>query len=328
MTTPVVVMGLGEIGQAIAKAVLSLPELELVGAVDLAPERVGRPLSDVLRAATPEIVITNVVEDVFRVAKGGVVLHATGSRLEHVVGEIEGVLRAGLSVVSTCEELACPWVRHPKIADHIERLAHKRNVTVLGTGVNPGFVFDRLIATIGQVVGKIERVHGIRIVDASNRRASLQRKIGAGLSERDFHRGVEEGFVGHVGLMESAALAAMGVGHSVDEVDEEIVPVISETKQATLWGYVNPGDICGVRQVARAFDEGREVARLELTIALGAANPHDEILVVGQPTITLQIPGGTPGDEATAWSVAHAAMIVGQGAEPGLITVLDLPAGR
>jgi len=34
-----------------------------------------------------------------------------------------------------------------------------------------------------------------------------------------------------------------------------------------------------------------------------------------------------PGDKATAWSVAHAAPLV-VGAEPGLITVLDLPAGR
>jgi 4-hydroxy-tetrahydrodipicolinate reductase len=326
--TPVVIMGLGEIGQAVARAALTLPDLEVVGAVDMSPDRVGKMLGDVIRAAAPDVKITNIADEAFRAAKGGVVLHATGSRLEKVVGEIEGALRAGLSVVSTCEELACPWVRHPKVADHIERLAQKRNVTVLGAGVNPGFVLDRLVATLGQVVGKVERVQGLRVVDASVRRASLQQKIGAGLSEADFNRGVEEGFVGHVGLMESAALAAMGVGHSVDEVDEEIIPVIAEAEQRALWGTVKVGEICGVRQIARAFDEGREVARLELVIALGAKNPRDEISIVGQPSLALTIPGGTPGDEATAWSVVHAATLVGQGAEPGLITVLDLPAGR
>ena len=74
--------------------------------------------------------------------------------------------------------------------------------------------------------------------------------------------------------------------------------------------------------------EIREVARLELTIALGAPDPRDEITIFGEPPISLKIPGGTPGDEATAWSVVHAAALLGEGSEPGLITVLELPAGR
>jgi 4-hydroxy-tetrahydrodipicolinate reductase len=328
VTIPVVIMGLGEIGQMIARAALSISDLEIVGAIDLNPERVGRSLGDLLHAVTPEVTIVNTTEEAFRAAKGGVLLHSTGSRLEAVAVEIEGALRAGLSVVSTCEELACPWVRHPKIADQLERLAQKRNVTVLGAGVNPGFVLDRLIATLGQVVGRVERVHGVRVVDATRRRDGLKRKIGAGLTEAEFNAGVENGSVGHVGLMESAALAAMGLGHSVDEVDEEILPVIAETAHDGLWRRIEKGDICGLRQIARAFDEGREVARLELTIALGAKDPRDEITIVGEPPISLKIPGGTPGDEATAWSVVHAAALLGQGAEPGLITVLDLPAGR
>lgn len=328
MPVPVVILGLGEIGQAIARAALSIPELEVVGAIDLAPERVGRHLGDVLRAAAPDVFITNVAEEAYLLAKGGIVLHATGSRLEKVVLEIEGAIRAGLSVVSTCEELACPWLRHPNLADQLDRLAQKRGVTVLGTGVNPGFVLDRLIATFGQVVGRVERVHGVRIVDASRRREALQRKIGAGLTEEDFHKSVEEGLVGHVGLMESAALAAMGVGHSVDEVDEDILPVLAEVPLRSLWGPVAVGEACGVYQVARAFDEGREVARLELTIALGAKDPHDEIFLQGEPPLRLRIEGGTPGDAATAWAVVHAAAQIGQGAESGLITVLDLPAGR
>src|SRR3954462_1650991 len=103
-------MGLGEIGQMVARAALTVPELEIVGAIDLSPERVGRPLSELLRAVTPEVTITNSTDEAYRLAKGGVLLHATGSRLEAVAVEIEGALRAGLSVVSTCEELACPWV--------------------------------------------------------------------------------------------------------------------------------------------------------------------------------------------------------------------------
>lgn len=328
MAVRVAVMGLGEIGQKVARAALTLPDLELVAALDLSPERVGKPLSDVLRVPAPDLRVTDVAEEAIAAAEGGILLHATGSRLDKVVHEIDGALRGGLSVVSTCEELACPWVRHPRLADHLDRLAARHKVTVLGTGVNPGFVLDRLVATAGQVVGQVRVVKGWRVVDASRRREALQRKVGAGLSPADFDRGVEEGFVGHVGLMESAALAAMGVGHAVDEVDEEIHPVRAEEPVRALWGTLTPGEICGTRQIARAFDEGREVARLELVIALGAKDPRDEILIEGETALRLVIPGGTPGDDATAWSVVHAAAVLGEAAEPGLITVLDLPAGR
>ena len=328
MGTPVAIMGLGEIGRAVARAVLSLPELELVGVVDLAPERVGRPLSEVLGTFAPELTVTNSADEVFQRAKGGVLLHSTGSRLEKVVGEIEEALRAGVSVVSTCEELAWPWVRHPRLAERLDRLAEKRGVTVLGTGVNPGFVLDRLVSVLGQVTGRVEQVEAVRVVDAALRREALQRKIGAGLPEPDFHKAVEENVVGHVGLMESAALAAMGVGHAVDEVDEDIQPVFADRPQRALFGPVRPGEICGIRQIARAFEDGREVARLDLTIALGAPEPRDEIRIKGEQAVSLVIPGGVPGDSATAWLVASAALQLARGAEPGLVTVLDLPVGR
>src|SRR5256886_4146575 len=128
-------------------------------------------------------------------------------------------------------------------------------------------------------------------------------------------------------LMESAALAALGVGLEVDEVDESIDPVEADEDVSGEGFTVPKGGIVGVHQVARAFHEGKEVAHLELTIALGAPDPRDEIELVGDPGLKCVIPGGVPGDRATAWSVAHAVPLVA-GAEPGLITVLDLPAGR
>lgn len=340
VAVPVAVMGLGEIGRRVARAALTVPGLELVSAADAAPSIAGRPLGEVLVAAAPDVRVQARAAEAFAAVRKsmqaqsadgdvrGVLLHATGSRLESVIGELEEAVRAGLNVVSSCEELACPWVRHEKLADRLDRLAEQHGVTVVGVGVNPGFVLDRLVATLAQATGKVQRVDGLRVVDASTRREALQRKIGAGLSEAAFHEAVEAGRIGHVGLMESAALAAMGVGRACDEVDEEIVPVIATTELRVPWGVVKPGEVCGVQQVARAFEAGAEVVRLELHMAIGAKDPRDEITIQGEPPITLRIPGGTPGDDATAWAMVHAAEALGHGAEPGLVTVLDLPAGR
>ena len=327
MPIQVALMGLGDIGRAIARCALSKGELEIVAAIDLDPARVGRKLSEVLDCPAPDVVIGSDGAAELRKAQGGVLLHATGSRLDRVEGELAQALTAGLSVVSTCEELSWPWLRHPEIAERLDRLAQKKRLALLGTGVNPGFVMDRLPATLGAVCGRIDHVRVTRVVDSRKRRKQLQLKTGAGLNEEEFDRSVDEGTLGHVGLMESAALAALGVGLEVDEVDESIDPVESDEDMQGAGFAVPRGGIVGINQVARAFHDGKEVANLDLTIALGAPDPRDEIELTGEPGLRLVIPGGTPGDQATAWAVVHAAPLVA-GSEPGLISVLDLPAGR
>jgi len=323
----VALMGLGAIGRGIARCALQKAELEIVAAVDLDPSRVGRKLSDVLDAPAPEVIIGSDAASEMRKAQGGVLLHATGSRLLGVEGELAQALTAGLFVVSTCEELSYPWLRHPEIAERLDKLAQKRKLALLGTGVNPGFVMDRLPATVGAVCGRVDRVRVTRVVDSRSRRKQLQIKTGAGMNEEEFDRGVDEGALGHVGLMESAALSALGVGLEVDEVDESIDPVEADEDMQGEGFRVPKGGIVGIHQVARAFYDGKEVANLDLTIALGAPQPRDEIELEGDPGIRVLIPGGTSGDKATAWTLVHAAPLV-HGSEPGLISVLDLPAGR
>jgi len=168
----------------------------------------------------------------------------------------------------------------------------------------------------------VRHVRGLRVVDLVQRRDALRKKAGVGLSEEAFERADERGEVGHVGLAESAALAAAGCGLEVDEVEEELVPLVAEED-----GHgVKAGQVAGVQQVARAFSEGREVARLELIIALGVDHPRDEVEIDADPPLRAVIPGGIPGEAATVHAVVHAALAVTE--RRGLITVLDLPAGR
>src|SRR5512133_1324827 len=82
---PVIIMGLGEVGRAIALAALARPELEVVGAVDPSPRLSGRTLSDVLGAPAPAITVAADATRLLKSARGGVVLHATGSRFDDVL---------------------------------------------------------------------------------------------------------------------------------------------------------------------------------------------------------------------------------------------------
>ncbi len=324
---PVVVMGLGVIGQEIARAAQASPEVELVGAVDTSPQLVGRPLSEVLGPSGPKVKVSGSLEAAVGRRRNAVLLHATGSRLEQVMEQLLEALKLGLPVVSTCEELAFPFLKYPELAQKLDRAAQRAGVAVLGTGVNPGFVMDRLVATAGQVCGTIRRATVTRVVDARTRREALQRKVGAGLSEEEFFALVDKEQLGHVGMVESAALCALGLGLDCDDFEEEIVPVFAEEDITGGAFPVKKGRVAGIYQAAVGLEEGQERVRLELTIAVGADSPGDRIELDADPKVVLEVRGGIAGDQATANVLVNAAPRV-TAAEAGLLTVLELPAGR
>lgn len=322
------VVGLGEVGRAVVRAVASRDDLSLVGVVD--PAHVGVSLRECLGkggGAVPDLKVEAPEATVLRRARGGVALVCTASRLPDVLPILEATAEAGVNVVSTCEELAYPFLAHPELADRIEALFARGEVSCLGTGINPGFVLDRLPAFLGGVVGEVRHVTARRRVDVSGRRPALQRKMGLGLTVKDFEARVAEGTLGHVGLVESAALLAEGLGMDAEEVDERIDPVIAEDDFDTGVLKGGRGSVAGVRQQARAFREDRELVRLELEMAVGLAEPADEMKLEADPVIDLRVSPCIEGESATAWAVVNAAYPVAH-AEPGLMTVLDLPAGR
>ncbi len=324
---PVVVMGLGFIGQEIARAALASAEVELIGAVDTSPQLVGRPLADVLGQPTPKLKVADSLERALGRRRGVVLLHATGSRLPQVMDQLLDAIKLGVPVVSTCEELAFPFLKHPELAAKLERAAEKAGVAVLGTGVNPGFVMDRLVATAGQACGPVRRVTVTRVVDARTRREALQRKVGAGLTEDEFFALVDKDQLGHVGLVESAALCALGLGLDCDDYEEEIAPVLAEEDITGGAFPVRKGRVAGIFQSVVGLEEEQERVRLELTIAVGAEDPKDRIEIDAEPKVVVEIPGGVAGDRATANTLVNAAPRL-TAAEAGLLTVLELPAGR
>ncbi|WP_164018411.1 dihydrodipicolinate reductase [Pyxidicoccus trucidator] len=324
---PVVVMGLGFIGQEIARAAMTSPEVELIGAVDTQPSLVGRALGDVLGGPAPRVKVVDSLEKAVAKRKGAVLLHATGSRLPQVMEQLLAALKLGLPVASTCEELAFPYLKYPELADQLDKAAQKAGVAVVGTGVNPGFVLDRLMAVAGQVCGPVRRATATRVVDARLRREALQRKVGAGLTEEEFFELVDSEQLGHVGLVESAALAALGLGLDCDDYEEEVAPVFAEEDISGGAFPVKKGRVAGMFQSVVGLEEGQERVRLELTIAMGADDPKDRIEIDADPKLVLEIPGGVAGDRATANALVNAAPRL-TAAEAGLLTVLELPAGR
>jgi hypothetical protein len=67
------------------------------------------------------------------------------------------------------------------------------------------------------------------------------------------------------------------------------------------------------------------VVHLDLTIAIGAEDPRDEVSLDADPPVRLVIPGGIAGDAATAHAVVNAVPALVE--LRGVVSVLDLPVG-
>jgi len=231
-------------------------------------------------------------------------------------------------VVSTCEELLFPWLRHAGAAAELEALCRRTGGRVLGTGVNPGFLMDTLPVVMTAVCRSVRRVECRRIQDAGTRRVPFQRKIGAGADEGEFRRRVREGTLRHVGLGESLHFIAQAMGWTIASWHETIDPVPADRDLVCELGRIPRGHAAGVRQVAEGVSAGRGVVvRLEFQAAIAQPDPHDRVLIDGEPPIDLVIRGGVHGDVATSAIVLNAVPTL-LAAPPGLHTMATIPPVR
>ena len=316
-TITVAQYGIGPIGAEIARLLLTKPWIRLAAAVDIDPNKIGRDVGDVIRLGSD--VGVNVTADLQ--PRVDVVCHSTGSRLREVSGQLRDLLGRGAHVVSTCEELSFPL--DSEVREELQQVARANNVTLLGTGVNPGFVMDKLPLTLTGVCQEIKSIDIVRIQNASTRREPLQRKVGAGMTVEAFNAAVEAGKIKHMGLRESLMMVGHGLGVDFEHVsDERIEPIIADREITTQFLQVAPGQVAGVHQTIDG--RGRINVRLELRMYVGAeAIAADRVIVRGTPDIEMEIRGGVHGDRATAAMVVNSIPRV-IGARPGVLTMDDI----
>ena len=321
----VVQYGVGPIGASIARLMRQKAALEIIGAIDRDPAKAERDLGEVAGAPDAPWGVLISADSARLLAKPvDVVIHSTSSYLPNVMDQLLECLGAGCCIVSTCEELAYPYRKHPDLSAQLDAVAKEEGVALVGTGVNPGFVMDKLVLTLSAVSQRVEWAKALRIVDASKRRLPLQKKIGAGMTAEEFRAQVNAGVIKHHGLPESIAMVADGLGFELDDISETIEPVIARETVKTEFLEVAPGRVAGVHQIARGMVGGKEKIYMELQMFVGAKDPADSIELKGEPDLALTIPGGTHGDIATAAVVVNAIPSI-LAAQSGLRTARDLP---
>ena len=317
-------VGLGPIGAAISRLLIRKPGWNIVAAVDTDPAKQGRDLGEIVgleqRLGIPvygqlPAPHTHDVDIAFL---------TTVSTFPEVLPTLETLVRAGIDVVASTEELFFPYYRYAAQAMALDDLAKQHGVSILGTGINPGFIMDTLVLVLTSVCQQITRIAVTRIVNASGRRPSLQKKIGVGLTPEAFAEAAAQHRVGLVGPVDSVAFLAHVLAWHMDDVRERFVPVIADKPFLQTQRRVEPGQVCGIRHIVKGIAQGKEAISLDLRMYLEAENPRDTIYIEGTPTLESTMKSTDMEDVAAAGLLVNMSPIVRQ-ARAGLLTMVDLP---
>ena len=319
----IVQLGLGALGHKVVQFALERSFIKIVGAIDPAPDKVGRDLGEVCGLKKINLTVSPDLASVLKNARPTVALVSTISSLKKIEPQIIDLAAAGLHVVSTCEELSFPWKTQPQIARKIDEACKKNNVACVGTGVNPGYLMDFLPSVLTGICQRVDHLKVLRVQNASVRRIPFQQKIGAGLTLPQFHEQVSAGTLRHVGLTESTQMIAHHLGWKLDKVTEDLGPVIAEKDLEGGYMPITRGLASGVAQTARGFMDKQEVISLQFRAAVGEPESFDRIEIKGVPDVVSTIAGGVNGDIATCAITINAIRSVLQ-SKPGLRTMIDL----
>lgn len=260
-----------------------------------------------------------------------VVVIATTSFLSAVGPDLRLAVNSGSNVITTAEEAAFPWAYAQDLADEVDGLARDRHVSVVGAGLNPGFIFDALVLTASGVTSGVTHIKVERTVDLSGFSVAILKRLGIGFSAADFVHGATDGTVtGHIGFPQSMRLVAKKMGVALTEIERHIEPMLAETTYQTQGLTVPPGESAGFRQRYCGTVNGHpwfEALFLGHLDPEGVGHsPRDTIQITGDfgPPLQLRVePGVNPQVGAPRIVANSLERLVA--APPGWITVADLP---
>lgn len=316
--------GLGTIGLEILKVLLNKKNFKLVGAVDIKDELINKDIGELIGFEKLNVLIK---KNILEFEKCDIVVHSTGSKIKDTFEQFKFLLSNGYNVISTCEELFYPYYFHKKEAEELDRIAKENGTRILGTGINPGFILDTLVAFTSTLSIEIEKISAERILDASKRRKQLQLKVGSGLTVEEFNKLKKENKIGHVGLLESLFFVFDALNLEIREFNEILEPLIAEEDIRTEYLEVKKGFVRGQFQKVSGVSKDGKIIELTLIMALNEKESFDKVKILGKPNIELIIKNGIQGDLGTAAVISnYIPILLNKG--PGLYTTKDLNLPR
>lgn len=332
----VIVRGLGNVGRAAIRMIAEKKSLELVGAIDVDPAKVGRDAGEVFGFAPVGVVVSDDVDAVLS-QDADVVLDYTPLLRDEKGGftpsavELCRGLRAGKNVITT-QPLYYSHVTTPELFTLLDTAAKENGVTFLPSGLLPGAYASYLPLVSAGLMGHVDSIRVVSGEDDQLNTSSWLQVFGYGADPATFpaerlKAGIVSYYVSGVyelGDRLGVTFDEMRTSHEVFTAPQDLHPA---------WGTVPKGTIYGHRFVMSGIVDGEPKATLEYVHRICAdavEEPRidDLIHIEGVPSaLDVRVTGLMPLDESYVTSAAPTVNVIHSvvAAEPGYRQAMDLP---
>ena len=164
---------------------------ELVGAVDINKDIVGKDISTVLGGNELGIKITDAkdAKEMLEKVKPDIVIITTMSLMKDIKDSLLLCASLGINAITTCEEAFYPFNSTPKLTKEIDELAKANNCTITGSGYQDAF-WGNLISTLIGATATVKKIKGSSSYNVEDYGIALAKAHGAGLTKEEFDREV------------------------------------------------------------------------------------------------------------------------------------------
>lgn len=331
----VAIWGFGAMGSGMAKMLLKKRGVDIVGVCDMAPNRVGKSIYEVLeveKGSRPEVIIKPEIDEVLTEGCCDVCLVATDTFTKKVFPKLKTILEKKINVITTAEEMAYPQAQNPELASELDRIAKENGVSLLGTGINPGLIMDLLVVCLSGCMMDVEHIEAKRVNSLSPFGPAVMEEQGVGATTQEFEKGVKNGtLAGHVGFAESVRMIGDAIGWKVEKFEQQMKPIVTSVDRKSPYGFAKAGDVAGVNMTGQGWVDGEVKIDMihpqQIEPEMEGTETGDYITIKGTPSIHM---ANKPEVEGGIGTIAMCVNMIPHviNADPGLRTMLDLPVPR
>jgi hypothetical protein len=344
MTYRVAQWSTGNVGRLALHGIVQHPALELVGVLVHSPDKAGKDAGELAGLPPVGVTATSDADEILALGADCVSYTATGDlRPDDAVADMARILASGANVVATSVvPLVYPPSAPRRYTEPLEAACKAGGASCFTSGIDPGFANDLIPFAF---LGACERIDSVRVMEILDYSTYLQADVlfdimGFGKSLDELPLILQPGVIGLAWGCTVSVLAA-GLGVELDDVREVHERVPAARDYTTPLGTIAEGTTAGMRFELQGIVGGEPRVVLEHVTRINQEVAPDWPSLPGQGGYRVDISGnpalhcqfhfeGEDGDHNTGGLTATAMRCLNAipavcDAEPGLLSVLDLP---
>jgi len=337
VTYRVVQWASGAVGKTCLRAVLDHPDMTLAGLYVYSPRKAGQDAGTIARYPETGIIATRDIGEILGL-DADVVIHTARLQLPYTQhdDDICALLRSGKNVITTAGH-HYPAAHGPARLAMFDQAARAGGATLYGTGMNPGYVLERLVLGLTGVCTDVRQIEVVELLDASTMPdpdfVFTVMGMGSNPAALDLRAGSLTALYSQL-YGEAIAFTCDRMGVPVDEIAPDHRVVCAERDLEVGAGRIAAGTVAATEWRWHAIAAGQRFLTLSIIwtmdpkLADYAGRHHWTVDIEGRPNLHLSLdmsdPPGTglrtkAGQYVTAGAVVNAIPAV-VAAPPGVFT--------